>query len=139
MFWNLFRKKARRPNSRRFKRVRIAYLVKYQVKGRSQPRITNARDVSAGGLCFWADEELPPSSVLNLSIYLPPLGRAVDALAKVLRVQRTRDLFTYYVAVCFLDLVKEDREAINQFAEDLARDRKVSFMVDHADVVVRAA
>ena len=138
MLNKLFAKKTRAKNSRRYKRFRVSYLVKYQVKGKEQPRITNVVDLSAGGLRFWSPENLPESSVLNLSIYIPPLARSVDAWAQVLRVRRAKaGGMAYYVAVSFMDLKAEDREAINQFAETVSKDAGAPFIIDHADVVVR--
>ena len=133
---NLFRKKIRIKNSRRFKRVRVAYLVKYQVNGKKESRITNARDISAGGLRFWT-EEAPESSLLDVSIFLPPLNRSVQATAQVLRVRRAREGFVYYVAVSFLDLNQEDRKEIEAFAEAISKDQDARFLIDHADIVVR--
>lgn len=137
MIKNLFQKKVKTKNSRRFKRIRAAYLVKYQVNGKGEPRITNARDISAGGLRFWAEEKIPVSSVLKISVYLPPLARSVEGMAQVLRVRRSKEGFVYYVAVSFLDLNQKDREEISQFAEAISKDKDARLLIDHADVVVR--
>ena len=134
---NLLLKKLKIRNTRRHKRFRADFLVKYQIDGKGEARITNARDISAGGLRFWADEKVPESSLLKVSLYLPPLDRAVDAVAQVLRTRKVKKGLFYYVAVQFLDLKQEDREAINEFAESLSQDQEASFLIDHADVVVR--
>lgn len=123
-------------DSRRFKRFRLAYLVKYQVNGKGEPRITNAQDISAGGLRFWTEEQIPESSLLKASVYLPPLGRSVEGTAQVLRMRKSRQ-GVYYAAVSFLDLKKEDREAVNQFAESLSQDKDGRLLIDHADIVIR--
>lgn len=137
MFKRLFSKK-KAQDSRRFKRIRAAYLVKYQVHGKKEPRITNVRDISAGGLRFWSEEAVPESSVLNVSVFLPPLERFVEATAQVLRVRRAKEGgLVYYVAVRFLELKAEDREALNQFAEALSKDEGARFLIDHARIVVR--
>ena len=134
----LFRKKIKIHDGRRYKRIRAAYLVKYQIEGKGeQPRITNARDIGAGGLRFWTEEKLPEASVLKVSIFLPPLGRSVEAVAQVLRVRRAKKGIVYYVAVSFLDLKKEDRQAINTFAETLSKDKDARVMIDRAEVIVR--
>ena len=132
----LLAKPVRMKNSRRFKRIRAAYLMKYQI-GSQEPRVTNVQDISAGGLRFWTTDPIPESSVLNIHIYLPPLNRTVEAVAQVLRVRKAKDSPLYYVGTCFLDLKKQDREAINQFAEALAGDKETQFAIDHAEVVVR--
>ena len=139
MFKNLFRKKTKLLNARRFKRFRADFLVKYEVGKGTAGRITNARDIGAGGVRFWSEEKLPESSLLNVSIYLPPLRRTVEGVVRVLRVRRVKKTLLYSIAVSFMDLKQEDREAINQFAEGLSQEKGAQFLIDHADVVVRRA
>ena len=137
MLKNFLHRQSKVMNSRRYKRFRADFLVKYQVDRKGETYITNARDISAGGLRLWLDKPISESSILNVSVYLPPLQRTVDALAQVLRVRSAkRDLF-FDVAVSFLDLKQEDREAINKFSENLSRDRGTQFLIDHANIVVR--
>ena len=124
-------------NARRFKRFRADFLVKYEVSKGTTGQITNARDIGAGGIRFWSEEKLPESSLLNVSIYLPPLNRVVEGVVRVLRVRRVKKTLLYSIAVSFLDLKQEDREAINQFAETLSSDKKMQFLIDHADIVIR--
>lgn len=131
------RRKIRLRNQRRFKRMRAEFLVKYQIQGKGESFITNVRDISAGGFRFWLGGAVPESSILNVSIYIPPLERSVDAVAQVLRVRRVKGGFLYYAAMSFMDIKKEDREAINEYAEVLAQDQKASFLIDHADIVIR--
>lgn len=131
------KKKVRIRDQRRYKRMRADFLVKYQLQGEEETRVTNIRDISAGGFRFWLDREIPQSSVLNANIYIPPLERFVEALAQTLRVRRTREGLPYYAAVSFLDIKKEDREAIDEFAECLSKDKTASSLIDHADMVVR--
>lgn len=132
-----FRKKFKARNSRRFKRFRADFLVKYHVDKKGEAHVTNARDISAGGARFWSDRAIPESSVVNISIYVPPLGRAIEALAQVRRVTRIRKGLTFSVAVSFLDIKQQDREALNNFAETLSKEKGAELLIDHADVVVR--
>jgi len=132
-----FGKKIRARNVRRFKRFRADFLVKYHVDRKGSAHITNARDISAGGVRFWTDRQIPESSVLEVSIYLPFLRRAVDALAQVRRVRRIKGGLLFNVAVSFLDIKQEDREAIAEFAEGLSKDEDAELLIDHADIVVR--
>ena len=138
--WRQFlHKRVRMRNARRYKRFRSDFLVKYVIDRKGEAHVTNARDIGAGGLRFWTDREIPESSILSVSIYIPPLGRTVDAVAQVCRVRKAKGGMMLSVAVSFLDLKKEDREAINEFAESLSRDKGAEFLIDHADVVVRRA
>ena len=133
----LLGKRNRGRNTRRFKRFRISYLVKYQINGKGEPRITNARDIGAGGLKFWTKEEIPAASLLKVSVFLPPLERTMEAEARVLRVRRVKGQFVYSVAVSFMDVKGEDREALQDFAEALSKDKDGRFLIDHASVVIR--
>lgn len=137
IFRRYFIKRTRLRNARRFKRFRADFLVKYHVDRKGEAHVTNARDIGAGGLRFWADREIPESSVLSVSIYIPPLDKKVDALAQVRRVRKARNGLMFSVAVSFLELKKEDRDAINEFAESLSKEKGAEFLIDHADVVVR--
>ncbi len=137
MFKKLFRRKKKLQDTRRFKRFRLAYLIKYQINGKGEPRITNARDISAGGLRFLTREQIPESSLLKVSVYMPPLERSVEGTAQVLRMRKSRKGFTYYAAISFLDLPEEDRNAINEFAESLSHDQDGRLLIDHANIVIR--
>jgi c-di-GMP-binding flagellar brake protein YcgR len=139
MIKNLFRRKVKLQNSRRFKRIHAAYLVKYQVNGKGKPCIANVLDISAGGIRFWTVDPVPEKAVLHISILLPGLDHAIKALGKVIRIRKAKKGFLSYssVAVSFLDLKQEDRQAISDFAEIVSRDNNTQFMIDHADVVVR--
>ena len=137
LFRRFLRRKIRTRNARRFKRFRADFLVKYHVDRKGEAHVTNARDISAGGVRFWSDQPIPESSVVNVSIFVPPLGRAVDALAQVRRVTRVRKGLTFSVAVSFIDLKQEDREALSQFAENLSKEKGAELLIDHADIVVR--
>ena len=124
-------------NARCFKRFKADFLVKYFMDKKGEAYFTNARDISAGGVRFWSDKPVPPSSLLDVSIFLPFLGRAVNALAQVRRVSRMRGGLLFNVAISFMELNEKDREAINQFAENLSQDKKAQFLIDHADIVMR--
>jgi len=125
-------------NARQFKRLKAFYLVKYQVSGKGDaPRLTNVRDISAGGVKFLTEESLPEDASIKLSILVPTLQRTLEAKAKILRVSRGKEGITYSVAVKFTDISGEDKLALNQFVEDIARDKDARVSIDHADVVVR--
>lgn len=134
----LFRpKKLKMWNSRRFKRVRSACLVKYEIQGQGGPHVTNARDLGAGGLSFWTDQAVPESSILNLSIFISPDEPPIQTTASVVRVSRARERSIYCVAVCFLELGRCEREALDRFAEALSEDPELEALVDHREMVLR--
>jgi len=135
--FNLLFRKSKARNTRRYKRFRADFLVKYQINGGGEGRITNARDIGVGGDRFWAGERVPESFLVNISVYLPPLERSVEATAQVLRTRKVKKSLLYSVAVKFLELSRQDREAISEFVESLSQDEGASFLIDHADIVVR--
>jgi c-di-GMP-binding flagellar brake protein YcgR len=130
--------KYKTKNSRQYKRLNAVYLVKYQVRGAGdQPRLTNVKNISAGGLKFVAKEFLPQEAIIKLNILVPGLERTLEAAAQVLRVRRSREGFIYSVAVKFIEISSDDQWALNQFIEDLAKDKEARLLIDHANVVVR--
>lgn len=133
LFWP---RKLKMWNSRRFKRVRSACLVKYEIPGH-EPRVTNIKDLGAGGLSFWTDEAIPKSSVLNLGIFISPDEPPIQTTASVVRVSQARERSVYRVAVCFLELGRSEREALNRFAEAISEDPELEALVDHHEVVLR--
>ena len=134
----MFAKKYKAFNERRHKRLRAVYLVKYEVGVGKEPRITNVKDISGGGLQFSTTEELRPSSTIKVNVLIPQLNRVLEALAQVLRVRRAKNGITYSVGVSFLEMSKGDQLALNRFIEDIANDRQTQLVINHADVVVRS-
>ena len=131
-------KKTKIQNTRKHKRLQAYYLVKYLVKGGGdEPRITNVKDISAGGLKFLAKEFLPEEASLTVNVLIPPLKTPLEAKAKVLRVRKEKKGVTYSVAVRFTEISEHLKSSLNQFIETLAEDKQARLLIDHADVVVR--
>lgn len=132
------KKKSVTQNSRQHKRLKAAFLVKYQtgIMG-EEARITNIKDISAGGARFLTREMLPASGKIKVNVLAQPLGRSFEAEARVLRMRRNKRTFIYSVAVQFTNISEKDKAQLNQFIESVANDAQTSFCIDHADVVVR--
>ncbi|MCB9799456.1 MAG: PilZ domain-containing protein [Candidatus Omnitrophica bacterium] len=132
------KKNAKTQNTRQHKRLKAAFLVKYQtgVMG-DAARITNIKDISAGGARFLTREMLPASGTIKVNVLAQPLGRTFEAEARVLRMRRNKRTFIYSVAVQFTNISEKDKLQLNQFIENVANDEHTSFCIDHADVVVR--
>jgi len=136
----MFHKTYASENTRRFKRLRIDYLIKYQVAGSEEgPFVSNAKDISASGLKFWTDRFLPERTLLKVSIMMAPLERTIEVLGRVLRVRRSKDGTVYYLAIGFLEIPKADQTALNEYIERLAKTPAARKLVDHARVVTREA
>lgn len=135
----MFKKKYKIFNMRKHPRVNVRYLVKYEVKGRGeQPRITNIKDISKGGLKFLTSEPLPQNGIIKVNILVSPLDRVLEANAQILRVRRAKVGVLYYVAVSFIEMSEADQKAIDEFVQNVAKTGDANISISHADVVVRS-
>ncbi len=120
----MFSKKAKAENSRREKRFQAHYLLKYKVQGsEAEPFITNIRDLSSGGLRFWAEKFLPEGTLLQLDFLLPALEREIHAEGCIVRVRQAENSGIFYVAVRFSRISAEDQKALGEWIEKLSQDR----------------
>ncbi len=127
-------------NMRRFKRLNATYLVKFQVAGaQGEPFVANLKDLSAGGCKFWSDHFIVEGVLLKLSLWIPPVGQTLEALARTVRVRRSASNDLYYVAVRFLEVSKEVQMALNDFIEDLAKTKAGKSLVSDEPIVTRKA
>jgi c-di-GMP-binding flagellar brake protein YcgR len=132
------KKKYSAANSRRFKRLKADYLVKYKIPGfPGDPYVSNIKDISAGGLRFWSDKGLPEKSLVQISVLLPPMDREIKALGRLVRVRPARRGFFDYVAVSFIELSQDDQNAINDFIEHISVTEAAHDLIDQFDVVKR--
>ncbi len=130
-------KKKKIENLRRHKRMDADYLIRYKAGEEGEnPRITNIKNISAGGAKFLTGEILDESATVVVTVLIPPLEKSFQTQAKVLRVRRTRRKFIYSVAVRFVDISPQDQETLNQFVETLeGPDAKEKFLTDLAITV----
>ncbi len=126
------------PDKRRYKRLKTAYLVQYETgRAGEASRITNVRDISAGGMRFLTRDILSESSVMKIKVMAPPEGRTFDAQARILRVRRANRHFVYSVAVNFVNISAKDSAALEGFIDDVARHEDTRICIDEAQVVLR--
>lgn len=125
-------------DKRKNKRLKAAFLVKYET-GRTgeSSRITNIRDISAGGMRFMTRDILPESSVIKVKVMAPPEGRVFDADARILRVRRANRNFIYSVAVIFENISGSDKEALDRFIEDASRHADTRICIDQAQITLK--
>ena len=127
-------------NTRRFKRLRGNFLVKYQIAmlgGESV--VANVRDVSGGGIKFWTKEFVPEGALLRLSLLIPAMDHPLEMLGRVLRVSRPRHAGMVYLAVEFLEMSRADQAALDDLIESLSKTREARFFMDDRPVVKRSA
>ena len=128
-------KSEKASNDREHKRLKASFLVKYQTDD-GKSKVTNIRDISAGGLSLLVSE-MPSSEQMKVNILFPPLGKSFEAIARIIRIRRIKRNFVYSVALEFDDLSEEERKQMNLFIEDVSKSDKASFFIDHANVVLR--
>ena len=125
-------------DKRRHKRLKLAYLVKYETGRAGEPsRITNIRDISAGGMRFVTKDILPETAVIKVKVMAPPDGRVFDAEAKILRVRRANRNFVYSVAVNFVNINPKDSGALERFIEDVAAHEDTRICIDQANIMLK--
>ncbi len=133
-------KKYKASNSRRFKRLRVPYLIKFedaQQHTQNEPYISNLKDISAGGVRFWSEHFFPEDALVRVSIWFPPIEETVTALGRVVRVRRSPNAPVYYLSVRFVEIEAQVQEALNDFIEDLSDDREMRRFVDDSHRVNR--
>lgn len=126
-----------KDNRRKFQRLDADFLLKYEVGGKGSPQITNIKNLSAGGLKFLSKEALPELANVKVELLIPPLEKAFQAMAKILRVRRLRKRLIYSIAVHFENLSAKEQEVLDQFVETVSTDDAVDFSIKKAQIVVQ--
>lgn len=107
-------------NRRRFKRVRVPFLLRYTVEEIGVQGITNLHDLSVGGVLFTAEEGVPKGARVRLEIALPKREQPIITFARVVRVSRVPHWGLYRVATEFENLKVSDRKEIRRLVERFA-------------------
>jgi hypothetical protein len=105
-----------KKEKRRFVRLPAHHLIKYKVVGREalQGTLSFVRNISAAGVLFHAQENIPSASTLELEINFPLRSEPIKVLAKTLRVKPLRKTGGYDIALEFLNLDKDTCTFINK-------------------------
>jgi len=69
---------------RGFPRINVSVTVDYSISGSQAIKTVQTKNVSAGGICLIADEDIHPGTVLELKIYLPNQDSPVLAQGKII-------------------------------------------------------
>ena len=135
MFFKEKIKKYKVFNSRRYKRLRAPYLMKYRLCGSVEDsRIANLKDISSGGLRFYTHESLPKGTSIEVNVLIPP-DRVITALAKVLYTRQVSASF-HHVSVCFSEMSQSDQKVLAQFVRNIETDKELSRLIDPPKAVV---
>lgn len=97
-----------------FTRLKTHHLIKYRVLSSREKTLSFVRNISAGGVLFYSEEELPLDSTLEMKINIPPNTEPVNVIAKVVRSHPLKKVGGYEVGVEFVHIEEEDRELINK-------------------------
>jgi c-di-GMP-binding flagellar brake protein YcgR len=111
----------RRIYSRLAKKVNLRYKVfeskeELAKRGLTHEQLSVTKDISAGGLLFLSDEQIPIDSIVELKVELPGKERPIECLGRVIRVEAVKD-GTYNIAACFLDIATADKARLSKYVE----------------------
>jgi len=79
------------------------------------------RNISGGGLCFVAKEELRCGDLLELELEIPYLTESICTFGEVVWISRSasKEGSTYDAGVCFRDLKAKDLHAILEYVHSV--------------------
>lgn len=127
-------------NARRYKRMFANYLIKYQIPAlHEEPRVANIKDISAGGVRFWSADYIPEGALLKVNVLVPPIDLVMGAVGKVVRVRKAGQADFYYIGVNFVEIEAHQQMALNEFIENLSKNKDARPLVPDDRVIVRHA
>lgn len=97
-----------------FTRLKTHHLIKYRVISSKEKTLSFVRNISAGGVLFYSEEELPLESTLEMKISIPPRVEPVNVIARIVRSNPLKKIGGYEYGVEFVHIDEEDREVINK-------------------------
>lgn len=100
-------------NRRLFPRVKIKGPIKYQVRGAHDINYLQTDDISLGGVGFTNTRFIPPSTALNLEIFVA--SRALHPIGKVTRSTPMSHSDTFKTGVTFLELEPDEKKYLSEF------------------------
>lgn len=77
------------------------------------PFITKTKNVSAGGLQFYTNEEVPVNTFIEVELYLP--NYTIETLAKVVRCTSIDNQQQFEIGITFINLPKETEKRLNKY------------------------
>jgi len=126
-------RKMERIQRRRHVRLPVNIHVEYSIynAGEKNPEmmIANTVNLSAGGLLFTLNKELPVGIRLKLRISISPDLPPIPAKADIIRVYQDEDKNKaqdkrYYIAVSFCDITTKNQDIITQFIFEQQRSQR---------------
>jgi Tfp pilus assembly protein PilZ len=114
-------------NTRKHKRKKSAFLLKYHEPDANAPKVTNLRNISAGGVAFLTNDQIRIGSEVRLSILIPSFEKPVEVEGSVVRVDNSATKgMKYLVAVQYTKIIGESKKAMEEFDKILSKAPKKS-------------
>jgi c-di-GMP-binding flagellar brake protein YcgR len=107
---------------RKFNRISAHHLVKYKrIEDDSQPMLSFARNLSAGGVLLYASEPGVIGDRLQVTINFPGAEKPIVAEGKVLRSKQLKKIGGYEIGVEFINIDEKEFELMkNKIDADMA-------------------
>ena len=105
---------------RRFVRLDTRLEVDYQIAPSGDAQVVVTKDISAGGICFFADRVLKPGTRLTMRLMLPGRAQPIQCTAEAVwsdqyeLIGKGRRQRSVEVGVRFLEISPADQAAIMQ-------------------------
>ncbi|MBI4435790.1 MAG: PilZ domain-containing protein [Candidatus Omnitrophica bacterium] len=109
--------KVQEDERRKYVRVPTNLYVAYTLpdSGRKEAGLFLTKNVSGGGLLIETFWEIPPGTILDLSIHLPTTFLPLSAKGKVVRVRKTRPYGRYDVGLSLIEISEKERRALIKY------------------------
>ena len=95
----------KKEERRKYLRLRVYHLVKYQVISDKPPNphplLASIKDIGAGGICLVTEEPLSVSTNLQLEINFPDMGGVILTSGRVVWLKQVAKTNRYYVGIEF--------------------------------------
>lgn len=114
---------------REFIRLSAHHLLKYKVVG-GQDSLSFVRNLSAGGILFYASDNIVVGSILEVKINLLPNPEPIQATIKVVRVKHLKKARGVNIAAVFVNIDDKDKEIIGKKISKYMEIAKKGFKVD---------
>jgi hypothetical protein len=113
---------------RKYKRIEKPFIVKLhaipdEANGRISPDwdMVVAKDLGAGGVFFYTSKNLGVGTLLDLKIGFSTSIPPIECIGIVVRVKEQPDTSIFGIATAFTKIGEQEKELINQTAEDVSR------------------
>ena len=106
-------------NRRKYIRVSAHHLLKYKLAEKKE-EMSFGRNISAGGVLFFAKEDLPAGAVVELKINFPQYPHPIEATAKIVRTKTLKGAEGFEVAAEFIHVDEDAKDFINKRIEAIS-------------------